>query len=226
MKIQRIIETVLMFFLLSGICMAQAPHQMGEFVLGKNIAEYKERVKMDTAMPIRHLECLVEVETHEMEGFRSGLINYGTCASPGRIVRIKLKYANSTRKFYDKLLVLFKKRFGEPVEWRGDPFHVVIAWRWSFVDKENNRISLFLQHNTKDEEEKMGNSVKLNMRNFIEDERRCFEEKNLDYSGKSKRGAQVKKRGGPIDWDLFNPRGVKTFGKRPLLSNLGVRLKF
>lgn len=186
--------------------MAQAPHQMGDFALGKNIAEYKERVKMETAIPIRHLECLVEVETQQMEGFRSGLISYGTCASPGRIVRIKLKYADSTRKFYDRLLALFKKRFGEPVEWRGDPFHVVIAWKWSFVDKENNRISLFLQHNTKDEEEKMGNSVKLNMLNFIEDERRCLEEKNLDFSGKSKKGAQAKKRGGPMDWNLFIPR--------------------
>jgi len=206
MKIQLFSETVLIFFLLSGICMAQAPHQMGEFVLGKDIAEYIEQVKMETAMSIRHMEYLVEVETHKMDGFKSGLISYGTCASPGRIVRIKLKYSDSTRKFYDRLLTLFKKRFGEPVEWRGDPFHVVIAWKWSFVDKENNHISLLLQHNTKDEEEKIGNSVKLNMRNFIEDERRCFEEKNLDFSGKSKKGAQAKKRGGSMDWDLFVPR--------------------
>jgi hypothetical protein len=152
------------------------------------------------------MEGLVEVETQEMEGFKSGLIGYGTCASPGRIVRIKLKYADSTRKFYESLLALFKKRFGEPVEWRGDPFHVVIAWKWSFVDKGNNRISLLLQHNTKDEEEKMGNSVKLNMRNFVEDEYRCFEEKNRDSSGKSKKGAQVKKQGVPIDWDVLIPR--------------------
>lgn len=206
MKVQRFIETVLMFFLLSGICMAQAPHQMGGFVLGKHIAEYKERVKMETAMPIRHMECLKEVEIREMEGFKSGLIGYGTCASPGRIARIKLKYADSSRKFYDRLLALFKKRFGEPVEWRGDPFHVVIAWKWSFVDKKKNRISLYLQHNVKDEEEKMGNSVKLNMRNFIEDERRCFEKKNLDSSGTSKKSAHGKKRRAPIDWDLFIPR--------------------
>lgn len=161
---------------------------------------------METAMPIRHMECLNEVETHEMEGFKSGLITYGTCASPGRIVRIKLKYADSTKKFYDRLLALFKKRFGEPVEWWGDPFHVVIAWKWLFVDRENNRISLLLQHNTKDQEEKMGNSVKLNMQNFIEDERRCCEERNLDSNEKPKKQAQVRKRRGPIDWDLFLPR--------------------
>ena len=206
MKIIRFLETVLMFFLLSGICMAQAPLQIGGFVLGKNIAEYKEQVMMESAVPIRYLECMVEVEIHEMEGFKSGLINYGICASPGRISRIKLKYADSTRKFYDRLLDLFKKRFGEPVEWWGDPFHAVIAWKWLFVDTENNRISLLLQHNTKDQEEKMGNSVKLNMRNFIEDERRCCEEKNRDSSGKSKKRAQVKKRRGPVDWDLFIPR--------------------
>ena len=160
---------------------------------------------METALPIRHMECLREVEIHEMEGFRRGLISYGTCALPGQIVRIKLKYADSTKKFYDMLFKRFKKRFGEPVEWRGDPFHVVVAWKWSFVDKENNHISLILQHNTKDEEEKMGNSVKLTMWNLIEDERRCFEKKKPDFSEMSKKRKQLSKGDGPIDWNRLIP---------------------
>ena len=83
---------------------------------------------------------------------------------------------------------------------------MVTAWKWSFVDKENNRISLILQHNTKDEEEKMGNSVKLTMWNLIEDERRCFEEKYPDFRKTSKKKAHVKKGSGSIDWDRLIPR--------------------
>jgi hypothetical protein len=206
MKTQTLIGMFLALFLLPSICVAQTPHQVGGFVLGKNIAEYKKLVKMKTALPIRHIESIMEVEIDRVEGFKSGLISYGTCSVPGRIVRIKLKYADSTRKYYDMLLKRFKKSFDEPVEWRGDPFHVVTAWKWSFVDKENNLISLILQHNTKDEEEKMGNSVKLTMWDLIEDERRCFEEKYPDFRKTSKKGAHFKKGSGSMDWDRLIPR--------------------
>jgi len=192
------------FFFIGDICLAQAPHQVGGFVLGKDIADYKEMVRMETSLPIRHMEYLREVEIKEMEGFKSGLICYGTCEVPGRIVRIKLKYADSTKKFYKALLERFKERFGEPTEWRGDSFKVVIAWKWSLTDSENNKISLTLQHNTKDVEEKMGNSVKLTISNFIEEERLCFEKRHLETRERPRK--QEEKARGKIDWDRFVPR--------------------
>ncbi|MBW2030568.1 MAG: hypothetical protein JRH06_13475 [Deltaproteobacteria bacterium] len=158
-----------------------APHGVGGFVLGKNIEDYRDRVRMDTSLPIRYTEYIREVQVRPLRGFKSGIIAYGTCVQPGRIVRIKLKYADSSKDFYKKLLKILKERFGEPSEWRGDPFHVVIAWKWSFVDEEKNRISLTLQHNTKDEEEKIGNSVKITMTNLLEDELRCYREKHPEY---------------------------------------------
>jgi len=206
MKTPTLIGMLLALFLLPSICVAQTPHQVGGFVLGKNIDEYEKLIKMKTALPLRHLMSMMVVEIDRVEGFKSGLISYGTCSEPGRIVSIKLKYADSTRKYYDMLLKRFKKSFDEPVEWRGDPFHVVTAWKWSFVDKENNHISLILQHNTKDEEEKMGNSVKLTMWNLIEDELHCFEEKYPDFQKTSKKGAHVKKGSGSMDWDMLIPR--------------------
>ena len=196
----------IVILLFSGMCLAHPPHQVGGFSLGKNVADYNEMLKMEASLPIRYMECLREVEIKKITGFKSGLISYGTCAAPGRIVRIKLKYADSTRKYYDMLLKRFKKRFDEPVEWRGDPFHMVTAWKWSFVDKEQNRISLILQHNTKDEEEKMGNSVKLTMWDHIIDERRCNEEKYSDFRKTSKNGAHIKKGSGSMDWDRLIPR--------------------
>jgi hypothetical protein len=204
MKRNMILWVNMAFFLFYGICLGQAPHQVGGFFLGKDITHYQEMVDMETSLPIRHMEYIKEVEIKEMEGFKSGLIWYGTCARPGQIMRIKLKYADSTKKFYETLLKLVKERFGEPAEWRGDAFHVVIAWKWSFKDRENNSISLILQHNTKDEEEKKGNTVKLTVWNLIEEERTCFERKHPELQGKPRKHEHGRR--GPVNWDRFVPR--------------------
>ena len=192
-------------FFLPGLSIAQAPHEIAGFILNKNINDYKDLIKKDTELPIRHKEYLREIETIKLEKFKSGLIEYGTCTEPGRIVRIKLKYTDSSKKFYDALLKRFKMRFGEPSEWRGDPFHIVIAWKWSFKDKDGNRISLNLQHNTKDVEEKLGNSVKLTMTSAIEEESRCFEEKHPEKQASGKKSKSGKKLES-TDWERFIPR--------------------
>lgn len=205
MKTLRISILMILVGFWPGLILAQAPHQVGGFVLGKHISEYKEFLKMDSMMPMRNRTFIHEVEVAELEGYKSGLIWVGNCADPGRIVRIKLKYIDSSRKFYNELLKRYKKRFGEPSEWRGDPFHIVIAWKWSFVDANNKTISLILQHNTKDEEEKIGNSVKLTIWDLIKEEQRCAEQKSADMqksSRKKKRGEKSKS----IDWDRLIPQ--------------------
>ena len=118
-------------------------------------------------------EYLKEVEIQHTPGYKSGLIVYGDCASPGRIVRIKLKYSDPREKFYKTLLEKYKKRFGKPDTWHGDPFHVVVAWKWTFTDEKGNRIGMILQHNTEDSSEKLGNVVKLYMYNLEEEEMEC-----------------------------------------------------
>ncbi len=188
-----------------GLILAQAPHQVGGFVLGKHISEYKEFLKMDSMMPMRNRTFIHEVEVAELEGYKSGLIWVGNCADPGRIVRIKLKYIDSSRRFYNELLKRYKKGFGEPSEWRGDPFHIVIAWKWSFVDANNKTISLILQHNTKDEEEKIGNSVKLTIWDLINEEQRCAEQKSADMQ-KSSRKKERGEKSKSIDWDRLIPQ--------------------
>ena len=98
----------------------------------------------------------------------------------------------------------FKQRFGEPSEWQGDPFHIVIDWKWSFTDKDGNSISLHLQHNTQDMEEKLGNTVKLSMTNAIEAERDCFEKKIAGTQGREEK--KVKDSGSEtVDWERLIP---------------------
>ncbi|MGD2270275.1 MAG: hypothetical protein PVI06_07745 [Desulfobacterales bacterium] len=182
---------------------AEVPDELAGFVLGGNLNDYKDLIKLDTILPIRYFETLKEAEVRDLEGFKTGLITFGTCSEPWRVIRIKFKYADSSKKFYNQLLKRFKKRFGEPDEWRGDPFHIVLAWKWSFTDRDNNSISLILQHNTRDQEEKKGNSVKMTMWNLIEEEARCYEAKHAESSATSPDSDRKSKK---IDWDHFIPR--------------------
>jgi len=205
MKLKRLFWICVMTVLVCGVCRADAPHGVGGFVLGHSIADYRDRVDMSTDLPIRHMEYLREVEIRPIDGFKSGLIHYGTCHVPGTIVRIKLKYADSRKAFFDQLLKRFKDRFGAPSEWRGDPFHIVIAWKWSFTDPDGNRISLVLQHNTKDVEEKLGNSVKMALTNIIEKERACYLKKTGESESDRTR-RQRRRENDAVDWNLFIPR--------------------
>jgi hypothetical protein len=189
-----------------GESSAEVPYQVGPFVLNHPITEFEKFVSMETDLPVRYMEYVHEAEIKPIKGFKSGLIAYTTCEKPGRLVRIKLKYADDSRKFYDNLMKRVESRFGKSDEYRGDPFHIVIAWKWSFVDKDKNRISLTLQHNTRDEEEKMGNSIKLTLASQIEEYKSCFEEKLEQTRGEQSGTPREIEIPGLSGWDLFVPR--------------------
>jgi hypothetical protein len=206
MKPIAIIGLVLVATVLPGVCSAKAPHELAGFVLDRPISEFEDRVIMETALPVRYFESFYEVEIKPLKGYKSGLIGYGTCARPGNIVRIKLKYEDSSREFFDNLLKEFKKRFGEPDEYQGDPFQVLISWKWSFVDEQNNRISLVLQHNQLDEDEKMGNAVKLTMTSLADADMRCFQEKHAGQEEQLRQRRLERRDSGVSGWDLYVPR--------------------
>ena len=185
---------------------ADAPHQVALFKLNSNIAEVKDYVIMETALPIRYLENIEEVEIKPIAGFKSGLIAYASCTAPDHIVRIKLKYKDSSKKFFEKLLKQIEQKYGKPDEYRGDPFRIVISWKWSFIDTDNNRISLTIQHNSMDTEEKMGNAIKLTMTSLIEEDRRCHEVKALDQRDKLRQQKYKIMTPELSGWDLYVPR--------------------
>jgi len=178
---KRVLLTI--FFIMVSVfqCRAgeKAPINLGGFTLGNEISQYQELLETGSFQKIRYNEYITEAETRPLSGFKSGLIAFGLCEKPDRIVRIKLKLQNSSKAFFDELLKRYEKRFGEPDEYRGDPFKTVIAWKWSFKDKALGKISLILQHNTLVQDEKVGNAVKLSLTGQIEKERECFEQKQL-----------------------------------------------
>jgi hypothetical protein len=208
MKKNLCLALITVSFLYSLPSYAEGPRKIAGFVLGSDISQYKQTVQMDSALPIRHMEYLTEVETRKIEGYKSGYVFFGTCLQPGRIVKIKLKYAIPDRWFYDQLLDRFKKRFGQPSEWKGDPFQALISWKWSIKDAQNNPITMILQHYSGDDEEfTRGNSLRIAMRGFIDEERRCFEKKHPEEVGEDetspvKLSPEQKKN---IDFSRFIP---------------------
>jgi hypothetical protein len=184
----------------------KAPLKIAGITLGEQIAMFVDLVQMETSIVLRDRQYLREVNIREIDGYKSGTVDFGNCSKPGKIVRIKLKYEYEDKNFYDELLEKFKKKFGEPDEWRGDPFHVIIAWKWSFRDEKGNSISLILQH-SRDEEYKWGNSIKLTNTTLIEQERLCYEKKNKEEGVSEESKSDTKRRKlSEKDYQLFIPQ--------------------
>jgi hypothetical protein len=201
-----LIMGVLVVFPLAAVGEGTVPRAIGSFALGQDIAELEAAVRMESVLPLRYQEYINEVEIKPPKGLKSGLVAYGLCAQPGKVVRIKLKYRDSSREFYDELLERIKQRFGRPSEYNGDPFHIVISWKWSFVDPSGQHISLNLAHNTRDVEEKFGNTIKLTLISAIEQERACYLKQNPAVREREADQKLLLKKMTPQDWDRLVPR--------------------
>lgn len=193
------------FLLIPGTLHADPPRELAGIRLGGNVSEISHLLLMDMSIPVRHEQYLREAPTIDIKGYRSGYVTYGTCAQPGRIVRIKMKYEREDKVFFETLLREFRERFGETCEYKGDAFRQFIAWKWSFTDKDNNRFSLILQHNSAgDEDYTSGNSVKMTATNWVQEEEACYEKKKLKMAPSTRESSQEGK--GKIDIDQFIPK--------------------
>ncbi len=187
----------LVFLLAFPFCVTahEAPTEIAGFKLGEHITEYSD---------IEYSNYLKEVVINDWYGFRKGIISYGTCAYPGQIVTMRMKYADPSKEFYDELLLKFKKKFGKPKEWNGDAFGVIYSWKWRFIDDSNRRVSLILQHNLQNDNQNIGNMVKLSYPELVEEEQLCFN-KFCEENKSAEQKEQIKERMQP-DWDYMIPR--------------------
>lgn len=157
---------------------ADAPRRLVGFTLGDNVSLYDDLVLKDSAVPIHDEPYLSEVDLkhYALPGISDGTLLYGNCASPGKLVRVKLRLTDNSRDFFEKLLITYKTKFGEPDVWRGDAFHNRIFWKWSFKEPDGTNISVILGH-SKDPEDKPGNSIKFTLRSAWEAEMACYHKK-------------------------------------------------
>ena len=180
---------------------AKFPVHLGGFTLGDDIASYHQQMDMKTCREILFNQYMGEGKIFPPPGFKSGLVAYGLCDNPNKILRIKLKFADSSKSFFEKLLKKYKKHLGPPDEYKGDPFQTMIAWKWSFTNDQKEKISLILQHNDVVEDEKIGTAVKLTLTSQIEKERACFMNR---FPGRKKPPARPGLAGKSM-WNLFIP---------------------
>lgn len=152
------------------------PREIAGYRLGSNISAYGSRLTQETAYAVRLRPYLKEAAVSVPQGFASGYVVYGVCDAPGTIVRIKVKYEDDSRAFFDRLLEALKKHYGEPSQYVGDPFQAYVAWKWSFNVSKNEKISMILSHyDGDDEEHTQGNALKLSLTTQIDQESRCYE---------------------------------------------------
>lgn len=173
----------------------EAPHEVAGISLGTNIDNYPNMVRTN---------FLKEVVITDHFGFRKGVISYGACLHKDLILKIDMKYKDKSKSFYQKLLREFKQKFGEPDSWHGDSFGVLYLWKWKFIDKDQNKVSLALQYNGKNSNETIGNIVKLSYPDKIEEERLCF----IKMCGEinATRDTERSTEGADVDWSYLIPR--------------------
>ena len=130
----------------------------------------------------RNRECrrfgLSTVTVAPVDGFRSGYVDVGECAVPGRIVRIKMHYSDDSLRFFNTILAALKKRYGEPAQWRGNAFGTLRTWKWGLTTADGTPVSVILMHYAgEDGTFTQGNSIRIAVPAWVRQEQQCQEAK-------------------------------------------------
>ena len=106
---------------------------LADIRLGDPVSAYHDLILPKTALPADDSPFIIDVnlDVARFPGLRSGSIGYGNCEDPGKVVRVKCKFARQDKALYDELYDAYAKRFGKPQKWMGNAFHTVIAWQWT-----------------------------------------------------------------------------------------------
>lgn len=194
-------RTICGFFVIIGIILsactlyANSPSEVAGIKLGSKVSEYPD---------FEVSNYLKETVVMDWHGFRKGVIFYGICHDPGTIVKIQMKYEDSSKDFYNTLLKRYKKKYGPPTEWDGDSFGIKHIWKWRFVDEDGRRVNMLLQHNLQDANQSIGNQVKISYPEMMEQENLCFLRMCQDISDpeEKKRKELLKETG----WEYLIPQ--------------------
>ncbi|SFM67499.1 hypothetical protein [Thermodesulforhabdus norvegica] len=181
---------------------SRIPMSIAHFKLGEPIDKYAASINAGFPFHDADYPYLTHYEILPFEGFSGGFVATGNCTGSSKIVRIKLKYADSSEEFFQRIKKELEKRYGKPQVYRGDPFHVFVSWKWRFEDKKGKVVSMILEHYSgRGEEYASGTAIKLNYISEIRREESCFKKHRIgiapDGSGKKSTKA--------LDIDYFLP---------------------
>ncbi|WP_320009250.1 hypothetical protein [Maridesulfovibrio sp.] len=176
MKNTMLTAAVLVLLLTTNVMAASnAPESVAGITIGNNISTIKSIVEMNSATSPWQEEFIKRVALKDIEGYKGGYVVIGDCKRKDIILRMKLKYQDSSMEFFNKIYAKIEKRFGKPNDWRGNPFGTLKVWKWSLGDADGN-VSLILQHFSGDDDSiTKGNSIRLSRPSWIKDEMECWE---------------------------------------------------
>ncbi|SMF20357.1 hypothetical protein [Desulfovibrio gilichinskyi] len=178
MKKILLLSIALLIFMANSSFAANAPNSIAGITLGQNLSSIRSILDLDSARSPWQEEYIKRIEVKDLEGYNGGYIVVGDCNRKDIILRFKLKYADGSSDFFDKIYSMLEKRFGKPNDWRGNPFGTLKVWKWSLNDDLGN-ISLILQHFSGDDDSiNTGNSIRLSRPEWIEQEQDCWEKAN------------------------------------------------
>lgn len=190
-----LLATLIAIMPLQSAAAVEVPHKIAGIELGTSVEAYPD---------FEFSNFLKEIVVMDWHGFRKGVISYGICHSPGVIVRLQMKYEDSSKEFFDTLFKRYKQKFGTPSIWKGDSFGIKHIWKWQFVDDQGRQVNMILQHNLQDENASIGNQVKLYLPELMEEEHLCFlrECEEAENSEALRRKQELKKSG----WEYLIPQ--------------------
>lgn len=182
------------------LLLAPLAAESAESTVPSSAGGFSLNTKIDTYGVSGYENYLKEIILTDLDGFHKGFITYGTCQRPGEILRIKLKYRDRSNQFFEELLKKYRQSFGQKPKFVGDQFGNVRGWKWSFTNKDGQRVTLELQHNLKDSDESIGNMLKLSLPELMNEERLCFNEAHPEDQEKEKTTDSEP------DWDVLVPK--------------------
>ncbi|ADU61298.1 MAG: hypothetical protein KUA35_00085 [Pseudodesulfovibrio sp.] len=181
---------ILALILLSAPCLAAEPLPLtlSVFTLGKDVDLYQSYCDGSQGLSQTDIPFLSEtnLRADSVPGVRGGSLTHGNCLGDRKLLRVKLKFHDTSQKFFNALLKEYTKQFGEPDSYQGDTFKNVIAWQWNFA-RGKEAVSLLLMW-SRDKEMRPGVSIKMTLESLLDAEYDCY---------KAAFDKQEKDQGGP-----------------------------
>ncbi|MFZ5811287.1 MAG: hypothetical protein ACOY4F_04530 [Thermodesulfobacteriota bacterium] len=161
-----------------ALAQSPPPASLGGFDLGEDAARFGRHLTPGKAKPLEDAPYLMRRNIKRSGAFRGGYILTGTCAAPGRVIRIKLKYADGSEEFFRRLCGALMDRYGLPAEYKGDLEGLVLGNKWSFTNERGESVSLMVQHSEAEGlDHDKGNTIKLTNWGLVDSERTCRQAK-------------------------------------------------
>lgn len=165
---------------------ADAPLTLSGITLGDEAARHKDRLRLGKERAVDGAPWIKRIAVKKDKYFSGGYVLVGTCAAPGRVVRVKLRYLNPGLDYYRTLAGDLLKLYGDPAEYKGDFDGRTMGNKWAFTDGETRPVSLILQRTeAEDPEIGTGNTIKLTNWGLLEAERTCWQERHAPAKAKA-----------------------------------------